>query len=130
MKRLSWITTVGLGILTATPALAQQGPGSGGVGPMYGYGHMWYGGWGWHAGMMLGPLFAILALVGIVTLFVWLLRGFGMGHGGFHHWHGHGFCPHCGHGRRGGALEILEERFARGEIGKDEFEEKRRLIGR
>ena len=27
-------------------------------------------------------------------------------------------------------LEILEQRFARGEIDKDEFEEKRKLLGR
>ena len=32
-------------------------------------------------------------------------------------------------GSRGGrALEILEERFARGEINKSEFEERRRLL--
>jgi uncharacterized membrane protein len=32
--------------------------------------------------------------------------------------------------RAGGALDILEERFARGEIDKAEFEEKRKLLGR
>jgi putative membrane protein len=32
------------------------------------------------------------------------------------------------HSRRGGAIEILEERFARGEINQSEYEERRRLL--
>lgn len=109
------------------PALAQQGGAPSGPGPGYGYGHMWGGGWGWHPGMIFGPFFMILAVVGAVALVMWLARGFG---GGFHrHGFGHGFCPHCGHGRSRGAADILAERFAKGEIGKEEFEEKRRLIG-
>ena len=51
------------------------------------------------------------------------------GHG-FHHGHGGG-CPCCGgHGRGRAALDILDERFAKGEIEKAEFEEKRKLLGR
>jgi putative membrane protein len=35
-----------------------------------------------------------------------------------------------GPGRSRAALDILDERFARGEIDKAEFEEKRKLLGR
>lgn len=115
MKHLGSLVASGVIALAAVSAFAQQNPESGGPGPMYGYGHMWGGGWGWHPGMVIGPIVMLLALVGIVALIVWLVRGLGDGA------HRHG-----GSGRR--ALDILEERLARGEIGKEEFEEKRRLL--
>jgi uncharacterized membrane protein len=37
--------------------------------------------------------------------------------------------PHGGSGRGRAALDILEERFARGESDKAEFEEKRKPLG-
>jgi len=88
----------------------------------YGYGHM--GGWGWHPGLVIAcTIFAVLAIIGIMAIFVWLVRwavhGFPFYRQGFHH---------LLHGRST-ALDILEERFARGEIEKAEFEDKRRTIG-
>ena len=72
--------------------------------------------------MFLAPFVMLLALIGIVALIVWLVRV--VSHGTHHH--GYGYGPPRGRG----AIDILEERFARGEIGKEEFEEKRKLIGR
>ena len=117
MNRLALFLASGAIALRAVTAFAQQSPDSGGPGPMYGYGHMWGGGWGggWHPGMMFGPLIMLLALVGIVALVVWLVR-----------WFSNGSHRHGGSERH--ALDILEERFARGEIGKEEFEEKRKLL--
>jgi putative membrane protein len=79
------------------------------------WGHGWGGGWGFH------PIFGLLALVGLVVVATWIVRL--VTHGSLRHHHGE-----MSGGKR--ALEILEERFARGEIGKEEFVEKRSLIER
>jgi putative membrane protein len=70
-------------------------------------------------GMMLGPLFMILIVAAVILLIRWLVPGAGhMGHMGSHS----GSQTHT-------ALNILKERFARGEIDKAEFEERRRVLG-
>ena len=64
--------------VAALPALAQQQELTRNVPPppYYGYGHMMWGGpgpgWGWHPFMIVGPIFAVLAVIGIVVIFVWL----------------------------------------------------------
>ena len=125
--------------VAALPALAQQQGQAAPNVPVapYGYGHMLWGGqgWGWHPFMVVGPvfvlLFVLLAIIGMMVIFVWLVRwatrGYPFYGHGFHH--GHGGCPCCGgHGRA--AIDILDERFAKSEIDKAEFEEKRKLLGR
>jgi putative membrane protein len=79
---------------------------------------------GWHVG--LGPLVVgarharvlILILIGLVLLIFWLIRQ---------------FTQASGAGGRSGtnrALEILQERYARGEITREEYEAMRRdLLG-
>jgi putative membrane protein len=118
--------------IAALPALAQQQEPTQNVPTRppypYGYGHMMWGGpdgWGWHPGLVIAcTFFAVLAIIGIMAIFVWLVR-----------WAVHGFpfyrqgLHHFLHGRST-ALDILEERFAKGEIDKAEFEDKRRTIGR
>jgi len=132
MKRVALIFSTGALALATLPAWAQQTPPAGGTPNMpYPYGPMmWHNGWGWHPGMFLAPFVFLLALIGTVALILWLVR---WASGGYYHgWHHHGphypYGPHPGPGRA--ALDILEERFARGEIDKAEFEEKRKLIGR
>jgi putative membrane protein len=124
--------------IAALPALAQQQTAPNVPAAPYGYGHMMWGGpaggpgWGWQPFMIVGPIFVLLAIIGVMVIFVWLVRWATRGypfHGhGFHHLHGG--CPLCGGPGRGRvALDILGERFARGEIDKAEFEEKRKLLG-
>lgn len=101
---------LGLALLAASAgeALAQQPQGS-----LYGH-PMWDGSWhGW----FFGPLFMIGFLVLVAFIVLLLARWLGGGHG------------HNVHAARSGAsIDILKERFARGEIDKEEFEERRRVL--
>ncbi len=124
--------------VAALPALAQQQQQQQAAptvpAPPYGYGHMIWGGpgWGWHPFFIIGPIVALLAIVGIMAIFVWLVRWATRGYPFYGHGHHfHGGCRWCGGlGRSRIALDILDERFAKGEIEKAEFEEKRKLLGR
>lgn len=105
-------------LLTGTKAVAQPG-GYGGYGG--------YGGWGMGSGMMGGYgmgwfggilmiVFWILIIVGLVFLIKWLIQSTARdkttGSGGNR------------------SLEILKERYARGEIDKEEFETKKKDLSR
>lgn len=61
--------------------------------------------------MIAGPFVALLALVGVIAIIVWIVQ-----------WA-------SDYRRSRSALDILNERLARGEIDSDEYEEKRKLIG-
>lgn len=95
--------------------MAQAGVPDGDRYGYYGHPHMWGGGWGW-GGMFLGPLFGLLFIAAVAVAIVFVVRA--VGGGGHHHRHG---------GARS-ALDILDERFARGEIDKEEYEERRRVL--
>jgi len=86
----------------------------------YPYGpHMMWGG-GWY-GMFFGPLFMIVLLVAVIAGVGLVGRWFGAP------WYGAQPPHHAPPGRT--PLDILKERFARGEIDKEEFEERRRVLG-
>ncbi len=85
----------------------------------YVYGpHMMWGSGGWY-GMIFGPFFMILSLAAIVAVVVLLVRWLG----GPSTWPSSTFPP------ARSPLDILKERFARGEIDKEEYEERRRILG-
>ena len=76
----------------------------------------WY--WGWHmwdgGGWFFGPISMLIFWALVITLIVLVVRRI------------------TGSNERAsasGALEILRERFARGEIDKTEFEERKRVLG-
>ena len=78
---------------------------------------MWGGGWG---GMAFGFLMMIAFVAAIVVVVVLVMRALGGGgRGGSARTTQPGKTP----------LDILEERFARGEIDAQEFEERRRVLG-
>jgi putative membrane protein len=98
--------------LFAGPALAQQTPQSGT--PIYG---PWYDGYGWQF-WWICPLMMLLMFV-IVAIFVFGRRHMG---DGAHHW-----APPW-HDSSHSALQILSERFARGDIQQDEYEQRKSAI--
>lgn len=108
-RRLLSALPAGL-VLGVVPALASAQAGTG----YYG-GHMWSGGWhGW----FFGPLMMILWLVMLAGAVVLILR-----------WLGVVRPSGAAHGKTApDAIDILRERFARGEIDKAEFEERRALL--
>jgi putative membrane protein len=69
-------------------------------------------------GMIFGPFMMVLWLVFLVIVAAAVIRWL--------HGSAGGPLPFTGNKRR--ALEILEERFAKGEIEKEESQEKKRLL--
>lgn len=77
--------------------------------------------------MIVGPIFALLALIGLVAIFVWLVklliwlvrmaRGYERNR-----------ATRLGFRRTRAPIDILEERLVSGDIDTAEFEEKRKVL--
>jgi len=120
MRRIVILGLAGATIaLSLMPGAAWAQRPSGSEGYDWGPHMMWWGG-GWHT-MLFGPLFTILFLAIAVAVTVLLVRWLGGP------WHGTSRTDTDPPGRA--ALDILKERFARGEIDKDEYEARRRVLG-
>ncbi len=86
--------------------------------------HMWHGGYGWHFWWMFPVMMMFFFLV-CGAIFVFAQRSCAHGR---HHWGppSHGNAP-WGDASYS-ALQILNERFAKGEIQKEEYTEKKTII--
>ena len=80
---------------------------------------MWWNDGGY--GMFFGPLFMILILAATIAAIVFLVRWLGGTQ--------QGFGPASLTPPVQTPLDILKERFAKGEINKEEFDERRRVLG-
>lgn len=87
---------------------------------MHGFGWGGYGGVGW----ILNLIVTLGLLIGVVLLVVWLLRRAPSGSSGTvgTSYPSHGQPTPTAH-------EILQARYARGEISRDEYEEMRQDLG-
>jgi putative membrane protein len=83
----------------------------------HGPGMMWGGDYWVGFGMVLGPIFMVLLLVGLVVGIFFVLRALGLTGSGV-----------MSNKPADSALAILKERYARGEIDSKEFEERKRLL--
>lgn len=76
----------------------------------------YYGNYGFGPEHFFSGILMVCFWVAVAFLIVWAIRG---GR------HTHGQCGHCKDSENG-ALEILKERYAKGEINKDEFDTKKK----
>jgi putative membrane protein len=77
--------------------------------------HDWGYGWGWGGGMFFGPLFMIGGPVLLIVLVVLLIRWLSDGRD----------SPSV---RLRTPREILDERFAKGEIDREDYEARRKAL--
>lgn len=74
----------------------------------------WMGWGGWWMGPVMSLIFLVLAVLAIIALWRFIRGGAGR----------------AGYGGPDRSLEILRERFARGEIDEEEYEARKKALGR
>lgn len=69
-------------------------------------------------------VFHVIGWILFIWLIVWIIRGIRR-----HRYHAM-WCDgaNCGHPSHGGAMNTLKERYAKGEISKEEYEEKKKVL--
>lgn len=105
------LTSGGIGLSLISLGALADAPGS----AEYGHHGMWGGGWG---GMFFGLIMMLLVIAAIVAVVVLVVRVLGGA--------GSGIAKPSGKA----PTDILEERFARGEIDAEEFEQRRSVLAK
>ena len=111
-RRTTALVSGGIGLSLINLGALADAPGSAGYGH---HGMMWGGGWG---GMVFGLVMMLLVIAAIVAVVVLVVRVLARA--------GSGTAKPSGKT----PTDILEERFARGEIDSEEFEERRRVLAK
>lgn len=94
-----------------------------GYGPGYGYGGGWHA---WGPMMLFGGFFGFAFLLLVIVAGAWAIRSMGRGHQCYPS--AQGVPPQTERTSRG--LEILDERYARGELEREEYlQRKKDLLG-
>lgn len=109
MKHLAWKAAALSSTFVISDTFAQAEP--------YAGHHGYMGGWGW-GGMILGPIMMLVFLAAAVAVIVLVIRWIGGGPAGSANPALGGKAP----------LDILKERYARGEIDTEEFESRKRAL--
>ena len=109
--RATALASGGIGLSLISLGALAAGAGS----AEYGHHGMWGGGWG---GMLFGLIMMLLVIAAIVAVVVLVVRVLARA--------GSGTAKPSGKT----PTDILEERFARGEIDSEEFEERRRVLAK
>lgn len=124
MKRLGAVVAAATIFLTTAAAAFAQQAGNSTTGP--GARAVYYGHPGFHGGAIVLPFVFLFAIIGFFAVLAWVVRAATRGS----RWRRGPYRGAWDEAGRGSALNILEERFARGEIEKAEFEEKRKTLER
>ena len=114
MLKLMVFTVVPIAMAVTSHSAWADPSGSG----FHGGHHMWGGGGGW----FFGPVLMLLTLAAIAVFVVLLVRWLAGGQRGF----GNLTAPDSPAGPS--PVDILKERFARGEIDKKEYEDRRKVL--